>query len=258
MRIALQLFFSSLLLSTACSNNQRTVSKLQGHWHTVGNDHYNSTLDISDSIVVFDKYTLVSYSEEFSLFDSVGRNPVLPFYCGCGSAILPVFSKFELREDSLIYDKEELTDCLRFSPLVFVKSNPRSCIQQHIFSGFSWHIRLAKFQQASGNLVDYNSSIQNYHPCHIGIGYPRFLEDGVEPKIQVFDVFIEKNEIPKLINEINTLGKPVAIYFIIDSSVPNAYTQSVISEFKKEKDKIQAVYQLVESNGQLVYQAMDF
>lgn len=257
MRIAPQLLFASLLLSTACINKQPAVPKLQGHWHTVGNDHYNSTLDITDSTVVFDKYTLVSYSEEFSLFDSAERNPVLPFYCGCGSDILPVFTKFKLRGDSLIYDKEELANCSSYSPLVFVRSDPNSCIKQHAFSGHSWHIKLNKFHLASSKLVSYDSSIRNHFPCHIGVGYPKYIEDGAEPRIQAFDVFIEKNEIPKLINEIKSFEQPVALYFIIDSRVPNAYVQNVINEFKKEKDNIQAVYQLVESNGLLGYQLMD-
>lgn len=121
MRIAFALI--SLLLLITCTSKRDIVSRLQGHWHTVGNDHYNSTLDISDSVVVFNKYTLVSYSEEFSLFDSVGRNPVLPFYCGCGSAILPVFSKFKLKEDYLIYDDEELADCYPCHLLKVIQTN---------------------------------------------------------------------------------------------------------------------------------------
>jgi hypothetical protein len=69
---------------------------------------------------------------------------------------------------------------------------------------------------------------------------------------------IDKKEIPKLINEVKSFGQPVALYFIIDSCVPIDYVKSVINEFKKEKHKIQAVYQLVESNGQLGYQVMQF
>ncbi|MFM8851297.1 MAG: hypothetical protein ACKOE5_12990 [Cytophagales bacterium] len=258
MRTAFKLMFAILLLAFACDKKQSTVSKLQGHWHIVSNDHYNSTLDISDSTVVFDKYTLVSYSEEFGFFDSTSQSPVLPFYCGCGSAILPVFSKFKLRQDSLIYDDDELAECYAFGPLLFIRSDPKKCFQQHTFSGGFWHVKLDKFQPASGDLISYDSSIRNHQPCHVGIGYPKFLEDGVEPKVQAHDVFIEKNEIPKLLNEIKSLGQPIALYFIIDSSVPSAYIHSVMAEFKKEKDKIQAVYQLVEANGQLGYQLMDF
>lgn len=256
MRIAFALL--SLLLLITCTSKRDIVSRLQGHWHTVGNDYYDSTLDINDSVVVFNKYTLVSYSEEFSLFDSVGRNPVLPFYCGCGSAILPVFSKFKLKEDYLTYDDEELTDCSAFSPLSFVKSDPNKCFQRHAFSGYSWRLKLDEFLPRSGNFVSYDTTIRNHQICHIGIGYPKYSEDGTKPRIQAFDVLIDKKEIPKLINEVKSFGQPVALYFIIDSSVPIDYVKSVINEFKKEKHKIQAVYQLVESNGQLGYQVMQF
>lgn len=254
MRIIAILLFASLFISTTCTNRQNIAAQLKGHWH-IENEHYNSTLDIDDSVATFNKYSLLSFPERFNLFDSASHQPVLPFNCGCGGGVYPEFSKFQIKGDTLIFDEEDLDICYVFSPLKFIRGNPVACYKSHYFSGETKILQLNRFPDASEKVVNYDSLINKYNVSHVKVGFSTYPEDGVNPKIQVHDVFIEKQTIQKFIEEELFYYESIAICFVIDDSVPKEFIKSILPEFRNKR--IEGIYHLVSYDGtKLGYQQM--
>lgn len=249
------MFFIGWLVLSACDNQQRTIEELKGHWHPVQTPHYSYTMDINDSVVTLNQYSLIEHSSSFSLFDSVDHATVLPVPCGCGDSMLPIY-KFEIINDTLIYDEETLDVCYAFKPLKFVKGNPESCRWTHALSGNTSPLALRTFPMQTSSFVAFDSVRRS--SVIVLVGVPENTEEwGAAPRVQVNDIFVVPEEIPRLINQIEGVSSlPVSVCLIIDTTVPTTF----INELKKQiPDRLAThTFRLVSSSdGRLGYETME-
>jgi hypothetical protein len=252
---SISLFFIAWLVLSACDSQQRTIEELKGHWHPVHAPHYSYTLDINDSVVTLNQYSLIEHSSSFSLFDSVDHATVLPVPCGCGDSTLPAIRKFEIINDTLIYDEKTLDACYAFKPLKFVKGNPESCQWTHALSGNTSPLALRTFPMQTSSFVAFDSVRRNSVIVPLLVGIPENTEEwGAAPRVQVNDIFAAPKEIPGLINQIEIASSlPVSVCLVIDTTVPTTF----INELKKQiPDRLAAhTFRLVSSSdGRLGYE----
>ncbi|MFY8037686.1 MAG: hypothetical protein ACOVMQ_10995 [Cyclobacteriaceae bacterium] len=243
-----------LFVMTGCKKQLSVHEKLQGHWH-VSNDHYNVSIDIEDSVVIFNKYSLVSFAppEKFDLYDSI-KVPVLPFYCGCGSAILPVVKEFQIKGDSLICTDETLDDCYAFTPLKFVRGNLKICKRDHAIVDSYGVIKLENISNATSRIHDLDSLRLNYHVVTLQVAFAH-KEYGDGPKILGFDSFLELEDIPKLAEEESKKwNKPLVFCLAVDKSIPSAFADSLMHAIPKKK--VHSVFTLAsfDNGNKLGYQ----
>lgn len=239
-----------LVVMTGCKKQLSVHEKLQGHWH-VSNDHYNVSLDIEDSVVIFNKYSLVSSrsAEKFDLYDS-SKVPALPFYCGCGSAILPVVKEFQIIGDSLICTDETLDFCYAYTPLKFVRGDLKICKRDHVFAGHAEYLVLEHFPDKEKVANTLNEIAQQYLTTSLLIAYAvDTTQFGSKPKILAGDIFVELVDVKRYINErVQTAQEPVNVALIIDQRVPRSFVNQVMDEI--HKTNFNEIYQLVEyDNG---------
>lgn len=245
------LIYGVLLVGlTSCKKQLSVHEKLQGHWH-VSNDHYNVSLDIEDSVVIFNKYSLVSSAppEKFDLYDS-SKVPVLPFLCGCGSAILPVVKEFQIKGDSLICTDEALVSCYHPSPIKFVCGDLKTCKRDHAFVGYLEYLELDHFPERKKVANTLNKITRQYLTTSLLIAYADdTTQFGSKPKILAGDIFVELVDVKRYINEwVQTAQEPVNVALIIDQRVPRSFVNQVMDEI--HKTNFNEIYQLVEyDNG---------
>lgn len=260
--VKLQIYLLPLYVITigiqSCSQ-QSTFKKLQGHWHM--DEPYSLTLDIEDSVVILNKYSLIDYPEEFPLLDSVDHAISLPVPCGCGGSTLPVMRKFQLRRDTLIYDEKISEECYAFTPIKFAKNNPSQCRWKHAITGRNPILNFTSFPKVTSTMVINLDSLRSVSPiASILVGFPIEKEQfGVNPKIQAYDVFIEPKEIPLFIEQQkNMYGEdmPLSVCLVIDNSVPQTFIDEVINAIPTEK--VSNIFRLVsfEDENKFGYERM--
>lgn len=241
------LIYGVLLVGmTSCKKQLSVHEKLQGHWH-VSDENYNVSLDIEDSVVIFNKYSLVSFAppEKFDLYDST-KAPVLPFYCGCGSSILPVVNEFQIKGDSLICTDETLDFCYAYTPLKFVRGDLKTCKRDHAFVGYLEYLELVHFPVRKKAANTLNEIAQQYFTASLLIAYAvDSTQFGSKPKILAGDAFIEMAEVKRYIDErVQTAQEPVNVALIIDQRVPRSFLNEVMDEI--HKTNFNEIYHLVE------------
>jgi hypothetical protein len=230
----------SIVCCQQCTKREsKTINPLEGHWHNI-DDRYDLTMDIDDSLVVLNKYSLFEYPETFPLFDSVNHKPSLPIPCGCGSAVLPVIDKFQIVGDTLIYDNKMAEECYAFTPFQFIRCNIKNCNwTQHYFPG--QEVSLENFDSMKSMTIDLDSLRRNSVIINIAVGYPKSEEFGNEPKIQEMGVFIELEDISKVIAERKSLyledkiTPPTVVCLVMDTSIPRDYAEMVINAIPKNE-----------------------
>jgi hypothetical protein len=208
------------------------------------NDNYDFTLDIDDSLVKLNQYSLIEPYESFPLLDSISKLPALPIPCGCGGAVLPAVDKFQIRGDTLIYDDSIANDCYAFIPIKLIKANPANCKWKHAITRHE--VSLMNFDSAKSKIVDLDSLRKTSTIVNILIGYTIYEEFGDLPKIQAADTFIEPSDTPRLISEVKDRYKgvkPIVVCLAIDSSVPESYSKKLFEAIPK--DEVNAIYQMV-------------
>lgn len=236
-----------LFLQQGCQlSDDAHLQKLKGHWHM---EHpYNLTLDISDSIVVVNQYSLTGDHYQFPLRDSKDRSISLPIPCGCGESLLPAIKKIKFNKDTLIYDDEKaIEDCYAFSPVKFVKSDIDKCKWSHALGWKSELINVSNFPKANSNLINGDSLRREKAIITLLIGYAVEQEQyGVNPKILARHTFIDITEIPFFLENERTMYDttiPLMLFLAIDTSVPEDFVKDVINAIPN--DKINAIFQMV-------------
>ena len=236
-----------LIVSTflSCSQiKQNTFDTLQGHWHM--DSPYRMTLDISNSVVEVNKYSLFETPERFQLFDSATNDILLPIPCGCGGATLSAVEKFSFRSDTLIYDDEIVERCYAFRPMKFVRGDLETCQWKHTIQGNSINVKLSAFPICTSSLVDLDSLRRTSIVSYINIGIPERVDMfGLRPKIQVNDVFVEPTGIKQFIDSEKSRGRnrPLVLCLNIDNAVTRTFLEEVLASIPK--DSVEAFYRLV-------------
>lgn len=221
---------------------QSTLDKLQGHWHM--DSPYRMTLDINNSSVEMNKYSLVETPRRFPLFDSVTNDILLPI--PCGNTTLPSAIKFSFRADTLIYDDEIVERCSAYGPMKFVRGAIEMCRWKHTFQGRSINVKLVAFPIRTSSVVDLDSLRRTSLVSYINIGIPERVDMfGLRPKIQVSDVFVEPPGIKQFIlsEKWRADGKPLVLCLNVDNAVSELLLEEVISSIPK--DSVAAIYRLV-------------
>lgn len=222
-------------IAVGCSSSKEsTLKRLQGHWHSVGYPFLIS-MEIEDSLVSLFRYSLQIEERRLQLFDSIG-SILLPVPCGCGGAILPVMSEFYFSGDTLVYDNDEILDeCYAFKPMKFIKSNPAVCQWSHyVFQ----NVLTVRLPTSKSGIIEVDSIKKNSLTGFISIGPPKDPEFGVEPKIQVQDVFISIKDIPIFISvtkQRNSIKSKqmLSVVLALDSTVRKPFLDSVLNAIPK-------------------------
>lgn len=240
-------------LFSYCENQNRQSfhEKVQGHWHMKSPYHF--TLDVEDSIVKFNKYSFSDYSDDFFLYDSVDGVPVFPVPCGCGGGVYPLVRKFQLTNDSLIYADSIVVECSAYSPIKFVKSDPKQCKWSHVFADWSGNVRLENFPASTSAIGRLDTLDRKNAVAAIAVGFPLEYEQfGDDPVILAHDVFIASSDLPLFLekeHERDGRGYPLVVCLIVDKSVPAGFVEAVIAAIpEKSVDKI---FQVVSSTGEI-------
>jgi hypothetical protein len=230
---------------SSCSlTRQKTLDKLQGHWHM--DSPYQMTLDINHTSVEVNKYSLFETPEQFSLFDSAAHDIVLPVPCGCGGGKFPYVNKFSFRSDMLIYNNKIVKNCYAYSPMRFVRGDLKTCKQKHTIQGNDINVKLSAFPIRSSYVVDLDSLRRTSLVSYISIGLPTNVDMfGSSPKIQVNDVYIEPRDIQLFISSEKARypNEPHVFCLNVDNAVSDILLEEVISVIRQ--NSVAAIYRLV-------------
>jgi hypothetical protein len=231
LKVLLVVFTSALF--TSCDTTEETFQRLQGHWHSVKYP-FRITMDVEDSLVYLDRYSLTCRQSSGVLFDSTGAL-ALPGICGCGLPAEPVWQDFYFDGDTLIYLTKDLVNiCITVDTIKLIKSDPKSCKWRHYSS--NEELVVATPYALSTKIENVELVRNTLATAILFIGHPKRTEMGINPKIQVRDVFITLKDIPTFISRSHTANDTNEVLSVIlaaDSTVKKSYMDSVISVIPK-------------------------
>lgn len=236
--IVIALMMGIISLPGCGDSKETTLQKLKGHWHM--KTPYRLTLDISDSTVKVNQYSMLNYPIEVPLFDSLDGSISLPIFCGCGGTAMPIVKDFFFSHDSLVFDNKITSKCLVDAPVKFWKDDPEQCKWTHALENWPDDLELSSFPEQTLPFINLDSLRENNIVAFMALGYP-VKKDlwGIMPKIMVRDLFISFTEIDEFINQERQIygeNYPVSLCLIIDTSVPQTFVKGVFTALPENVD----------------------
>jgi hypothetical protein len=255
--------FACLVLAigfAGCRDNSQksTVEKLQGHWHAVDPDsvfgarYILYTLDVVDSVMEVNRYSMASYPVSFSLYDSASGKIQLPIHClNLQAAVVA----FEVSADSLIIHDEKLLEiCADQMPLAFVRANSDACAVTHALEAPQSEIQISSVPTSAVPGVSVQKLYEKYPVTFLIVGTPAKPQYyGTAPRILADDVFIEITDLSRYFERERDrwMDRPFAICLILSDELQDQYVSEFIKATRESHHG--PIYQLFDFEGTLGY-----